>query len=479
LIYQRIDLKKKLLFLAIILFSTQSIFDGVFKRYAHGDGSFKYIYVLSNYFNEDRFIPVSDPRIARDYIVAFKQVFAFISLQFDLSVEQSFTIFCFGITILYICVYIIMTLSINKSFDNWFGIVASVTLLALAATSMSFPDAEIILATPIIILWSLFFRRIEKCSVTKKRIWFVGVLTLFFGSEIHEAFIIVMFANLIIFIIRSIWSKSLNRSQLILTIFSLIPLAQGLFNIVVHSSEAATEKSIFYESIFFNFKLWPYKPSVLIMCALFSFYLLKHYIPFKNSGMKISNNIYIPVLSLIVLVTFTIYNHERNRTTNPWSFLQSRQDLFWTTIVISLVILTKDFYLKKTNFQQLTKIGSLFMIFFMLSALSLFGLRMEESFTWKQCKKEEFNYSSLLEVKGIVGVVDRTTWPIKDCDWLWADPGTIYLLDSRKFPILIPDGVVNSEQRLQWPKPPEVDLNTEKIRIFGLSIPSDNQMSVK
>lgn len=371
-----------------------------------------------------------------------------------------------------------MTLSINKSFDNWFGVVASVTLLALAATSMSFPDAEIILAAPIIVLWSLFFKEIEEYSVTNKIIWFVGVLTLFFGSEIHEAFIIVMLANLVIFSTRSIRRQSLNRPQLILSMFSLIPLAKGLFNIVAYSSEAATEKSIFYESIFFNFKLWPYKPSVLIMCVLFSLYLLKHYIPFKNKGMKISNYLYVSLLISIVLVTFTIYNHETNRTTNPWSFLQSRQDLFWTTILVSLVILTKDFYLKKTDFQQLTKIGSLFISFFMLSALSLFGLRIEESFTWKQCKTEELNYSLLLEDKGIVGVVDRTTWPIKDCDWLWADPGTIYLLDSRKFPILIPDGAVNSEQRLQWPKPPEINLNTKEVRIFGLIVPSSNQLRI-
>jgi hypothetical protein len=472
-------LKKILLSLSIIIFSAQSIIDGVFRRYAHGDGSFKYIYVLSNYFNEDKFSPVSDPRIARDYIVAFKQIFAFFSLQLDFNVEQSFRVFCLTISILYISLYIVMSLAINKFFNNWFGIVASITLLALAATSMSFPDAEIILASPIIILWSLFFSNLDKYSVTKKRVWLVGALTLFLAAEIHEAFVIVMLANLIIFSIRTFKSKSLNRPQLILLVFSFLPLTKGLFNIITYSSEAATEKSIFYESIFFNFKLWPYKPSVLIMCALFSIYSLKHFIYFKQTGIKFVNKLFTPLLGLIILLTFVIYSHETNRTSNPWSFLQSRQDLFWTTIVISFVILAKGFHSKKTDFKQLTKTGSLFILFFMLSALSLFTLRMEESFTWEQCKKEELSYSSLLGAKGYEGVVDRTTWPIRDCDWLWADPGTIYLLDSRKFPISIPDGVINSEQRSQWPEPPEVDLNTTEVRIFGLNVPPSSQSKFK
>jgi hypothetical protein len=159
--------------------------------------------------------------------------------------------------------------------------------------------------------------------------------------------------------------------------------------------------------------------------------------------------------------------------------LQSRQDLFWATIILSIAILTKDLYLKKPDSQYEIKISSLYIIFFMLTALNLFLLRLEESFTWRQCKNEQIANSFLLSAKGQIGVVNRATWPIADCDWLWADPGTIYLLDSREFPIIIPDGAITAEQRSQWPHPPEVDLNSREVKIFGLNIPQSNQIKIK
>jgi hypothetical protein len=466
-------------YLPLVLFSLQSVIDGFQLRYAHGDGSYKFIYVLSKYYTENSFILVDDPRIARDYIVAVKEFIAYLILNIGQTVEFSFKVFSITIAIFYVLLYTLMFVSVKKHFNNWFGLVSSFTLLVLAATSLSFPDSEIIMAAPIIVLWSIFFKSAAALNLKQKRIWLVGISTLLFGSEIHEAFILVLAINFVVFIIDALILKTINRAQALLVLFSIIPLSKGVFNGLIHSKDAATEKSIFFDSVFFNFKLWMYKPTLFLLCAIFLFFVLISFLHLDTKKAQFSWTFLIPITMAICIGIYLLHNYEDKRINNPWSFVESRQDLFWVSIIFSASILLSDFNSIRLKTDKSSRTLIIVFVCFYLLMISLFSFRFLESISWKACKERQFVVTEKLRLGGNTGVINRDIWKISDCDWLWADPGTIYLIYPQNHPIVIPDGVDSPAQRLQWPEPPRISSDGEDAYIFGLSIPPNNQIKVR
>lgn len=479
-----------LAYLSIGIFFIESTRQALQYRHAHGDGSLRFIESLSKNYSRNAIQWESNYNLSRDLIRNFKRFLAFYSVEMLEFPSISFLFFsCISVVILTLLL-IAMFLKLKSVFSNFVSVAILLTILATTINALAFPDAEIIWASPIIILWVLYASKFLRGECSNK-FWSLSLFVLFnvlFLSELHEIALPIIGSVVFFSMVQQANHKKLpSITWAILFLSFLIAFAQITWTTIRYTSSLYTAQSGMQETIFWNLNLIVYKPLVALIYVAFVLACLSY--AFLKSSSRFAPQLHLVLLLFLIFylpILWKVFMIEKRRVNNPWSFMQSRQDLAWFTLFICVLILIIQYghikldALSKTetaleegklisfssgniNF-SIDPLGKRFAIFpLLLTLLASFSLRYSESNYWYECKARTIQSTSTYS-----GVVSRDVWPIADCDWHWADAGTTYLMFPSESNVRLPSPRL--ETNPDWPPLPTFK-DGHVSSIFGYPVP--------
>jgi hypothetical protein len=405
-----------------VSFCFQQFLDVTTLRYVNGDGARRFLLIASKHLQGDYFTWTNEGFLARGFIVSLRYFLMNFSLMFSKDIDKAFVVFCSLLALLNVLICVLTFLIVKKLLGIKNAIFIFTPLILLCNLASVFPDAEILLASFIVIAWVaiVLFNENEKLTFSSSTILLIMI---FFGSELHEIVIPILTFVTILRIIAIMFLKQKRNLMDIYILLTLPTQLIGWYVQVANFGRAPTSDSIF-TSVLFKPLEWTAKPlvpiilifsAIVILQSLFKFYKG----PFNVITMK--SGILLVIVFTAILISGEFPNHK-----NMWFYIPVRVEIMWMTLLICTALTTRTLLgkLKDNNPEKIDTIVAIILISLVVT-VSL--VRFSETKAWHSCKQQQFERLSNLN-----GFIPVEVLPTQSCDIGWPDlPTALLMMDPR------------------------------------------------